>query len=122
MLKAVRRDEAQVFQLPGREWRLYSGPESTGAQNLTVGWAIFPEGSAPEGHVHPTQEETIYIISGYGKLISPEGSVDLEPGVTVYIPIGEHHATVSTGPGPLEMVTAFSPPVVPGSYEKKDGR
>jgi mannose-6-phosphate isomerase-like protein (cupin superfamily) len=120
MLKAIRRDEAQVFNLPERDWLLYVGPETTDAQNLTVGWATFPEGAAPPGHVHPTQEEIIYITSGYGALVTPEGTVDLEPGTAVYIPVGLHHATESHGPGPLEMVTSFSPPVVPGSYEKKD--
>ena len=120
MLKAVRRDEATVLNLPGRDWILYHGPESTGAQNMTIGYSVFPPGSAPEGHVHPTQEEIIYIVSGKGELVSPEGSVPLEPGTSVYIPVGEFHATVSHGPDPLEMVTSFSPPVVPGSYEKDD--
>ena len=117
MLKAVRRDEAQVHHLPGRDWYLYVGPETTASQNMTVGWGTFPEGSAPEGHIHPTQEEIVYIISGRGQLVTPEGTVDLEAGTTVYIPPGLHHQTVSLGPGPLEMVTSFSPPVVPGSYE-----
>jgi len=65
-------------------------------------------------------EEIIYIISGHGQLVTPEGTAELEPGTAVYIPIGLHHATVSSGPGPLEMVTSFSPPVVPGSYEDPD--
>ena len=121
MLKAIRRDEAQVHNLPGRDWLLYVGPETTEAKNLTVGWATFPAGSAPPGHVHPTQEEIIYIITGTGELVTPEGTVTLEPGTAVYIPVGLHHATVSHGPGALEMVTSFSPPVVPGSYENKDG-
>lgn len=120
MLKAVRRGEAVPYHLPGRDWYLYVGPETTGAANMTVGWATFPEGSAPEGHVHPTQEEIIYIVSGHGELVTPEGTVSLEPGTAVYIPVGLHHATVSSGPGPLEMVTSFSPPVVPGSYELRD--
>jgi mannose-6-phosphate isomerase-like protein (cupin superfamily) len=119
MLKAVRREDATVFNLPGRDWFLYHGPE-TGAQNMTIGFSKFPPGSAPEGHVHPTQEEIIYITRGKGELVSPEGSVPLEPGVCVYIPVGLHHQTVSHGPEPLEMVTSFSPPVVPGSYEDRD--
>jgi oxalate decarboxylase/phosphoglucose isomerase-like protein (cupin superfamily) len=118
MVKAVRRDEVEVHHLPGRDWYLYIGPENTPAQNLTIGFSTFPEGSAPPGHVHPTQEECIYIISGHGELVTPDGTVALEPGTAVYIPIGLHHATVSHGPGPLEMVTSFSPPVVPGSYEQ----
>lgn len=115
---AVRRDEAGVYELPGRDWYHYIGPERGGAENLTVGYAVFPPDSAPEGHVHPTQEEVICIISGKGELVTPEGTVALEAGTTVYIPVGLHHQTISHGPEPLEMVTSFSPPVVPGSYEQ----
>jgi mannose-6-phosphate isomerase-like protein (cupin superfamily) len=116
-MKAVRRDQALTFHLPGRDWYHYIGPETVGAEHITVGWATFPEGSAPPGHVHPTQEEVVFIVSGRGQLVSPEVTVPLEPGVAVYIPVGTHHATVSLGPGPLEMVCSFSPPVAPGSYE-----
>jgi oxalate decarboxylase/phosphoglucose isomerase-like protein (cupin superfamily) len=125
MLKAVHRDDAQVHHLPGRDWFLYVGPENTSAKNLTVGSATFPAGSAPPGHSHPTQEEVIFIVSGYGAIVTPEETVPLKPGTAVYVPVGLFHATVSDGPGPLEMVTSFSPPVAPGSYEdayvKQDG-
>ncbi|HCV24121.1 MAG TPA: hypothetical protein DGN59_11740, partial [Candidatus Latescibacteria bacterium] len=120
VLKAIRREKTQVHHLPGRDWLLCIGPENSEAKNMTVGWATFPAGSAPPGHLHPTQEEIIFIVSGNGELVTPEGSVSLESGTTVYIPIGLHHSTVSHGPGPLEMVTSFSPPVVPGSYEETD--
>jgi len=119
-LRAVKREEAKVFNLPGRDWLHYIGPEINGAKNITVGYSVFPGGSAPEGHVHPTQEEVIYIISGNGELVTPEGTATLEPGTVVYIPVGLHHQTVSHGPEPLEMVTSFSPPVIPGSYEEDD--
>jgi len=117
MLKSVRREEAAVYDLPGRDWLLCIGPQNSDSRNLTVGVAVFPEGSAPAGHVHETQEEVIYVTAGHGQLITAEGTVDLEPGTSVYIPIGLHHATVSAGPGPLELICSFSPPVVPGSYE-----
>ena len=116
-LKAVKKDQAEVFELPGRSWLHYIGPSINGAKNITVGFSEFPAGSAPEGHVHPTQEEVIYIVSGTGKLVSPENTVILGPGTVVYIPIGTHHQTVNDGDETLTMVTSFSPPVVPGSYE-----
>jgi len=116
-LAAVRRTQARVHKLPGRHWLHYIGPEINGARNLTVGFSVFPPGSAPEGHVHPTQEEVIYIVSGSGELVTPQGTAALEAGTVVYIPPGLHHKTVSHGPHALEMVTSFSPPVVPGSYE-----
>ena len=96
-LKAVKKEEAEVFDLPGRSWLHYVGPAITGSKNITVGFSEFPAGSAPEGHVHPTQEEVIYIVSGTGKLVSPANTVDLEPGTVVYIPVGQHHQTVNDG-------------------------
>jgi mannose-6-phosphate isomerase-like protein (cupin superfamily) len=120
-LERVHRDEAPLYTLPGRDWRLCVGPENTAARNLTVGVATFPEGSAPTGHVHDAQEEVVYIVAGHGRLITPHESVDLEPGVSVYIPAGLFHATESTGPGPLELLSVFSPSVVPGSYEARSG-
>ena len=117
MLKIVRRDEAHVYRLPGRDWLLYIGPQNSAARNLTVGVAVFPAGSAPAGHIHPTQEETIYIVAGRGRLVTDQGIAELEPGVAVFIPMGVHHATESNGPGALELVSVFSPPVEPGSYE-----
>ena len=117
MLKGVSREEATVYALPGRDYYLCIGAENSDAKNLTVGVALFPEGSAPPGHVHEAQEEVVYVTTGHGQLVTPEGTVELEAGKAVYIPAGLHHATVSTGPGPLELVCTFSPPVVPGSYE-----
>ncbi len=117
MLQSVSREDAAVYHLPGRDWHLCVGPENTAAHNLTLGLAVFPEGSAPPGHVHLTQEEVVYIVSGEGELVTGEGTIDLRPGTSVYIPVGLHHATVSKGPGPLELISVFSPPVAPGSYE-----
>lgn len=119
MIKRVDRSEAQVFPLPGRDWLLYIGPQNSPARNVSVGVSLFPAGSKPTGHVHDTQEETIYIMSGHGRLVTEEATAELEPGVAVFIPIGTFHSTESDGPEPLEMVCLFSPPVVPGSYEHK---
>jgi len=117
MLKAVSRDEATVYHLPGRDFFYCAGPLNTDAKNLVMGVAVFPAGSTPPGHVHPTEEEVIYIVSGHGKLVTPEETVALSPGVTVFIPVGLHHATVSDGPESLELISVFSPPLIPGSYE-----
>ena len=121
MIKRVGRDEAEVFPLPGRDWYSYIGPQNSPARNVSVGVSVFPPGSKPAGHVHDTQEETIYVTSGRGRLVTPEATAELEPGVSVFIPIGTFHATESDGPEPLELVCLFSPPVVPGSYERKRG-
>ncbi len=121
MIRRVTRGEAEVFPLPGRDWFLYLGPQNSDARNLTVGVAVFPPGSRPAGHIHPAEEEIIYITSGRGRLVTPEATAELEPGVAVFIPVGTLHATESDGPEPLELISVFSPPIVPGSYERGSG-
>jgi mannose-6-phosphate isomerase-like protein (cupin superfamily) len=117
MLSWTTRESARVFHLPGRDWLLSMGPGIGYVKNLTVGVSIFPPGSAPPGHIHDAEEEVIYVVSGHGELRTPDESVPLEPGTCVYVPVGLHHATASHGPEALELVTAFSPPVIPGAYE-----
>jgi quercetin dioxygenase-like cupin family protein len=117
MLVRITKDAGPVYHLPGRDWRLCMGPDLCEVKNLAMGVSVFPAGSTPPGHAHDHEEEVIYCVSGLGELRTPEYSVSLEPGTCVYVPIGQYHATASLGPEPLELVTAFSPPVVPGSYE-----
>jgi quercetin dioxygenase-like cupin family protein len=120
-IKRVARAEAQRLELPGRDWYTYITPRNSPARNVSIGLSVFPAGSRPEGHVHPAEEETIFVISGRGRLVTPEATAELEPGVSVLIPSGIFHATESDGPEPLELVCFFSPPVIPGSYERRDG-
>ena len=111
------QDSATRLDLPGRQWGLLLGPGNVGAANMALGFSIFPSGSAPPGHVHPVEEEMIYVVSGRGRLTTDATVVDLTPGVAVYIPPGLAHATSADEGEPLHLITAFSPPVIPGSYE-----
>lgn len=118
MIKRVGRQEATVVELPGRTWFTYIEPGNTGTSRVSVGTSIFPAGSRPTGHVHAAEEETVYCLAGRGRLVTPDGVAELEAGVAVWIEPGTFHATESDGPEPLQLVCLFSPPVVPGSYER----
>ena len=117
MFKRVARAEAEVRDLPGRTCHGYFGPHNSAARRVSMGVAVFPPGSRPAGHVHPAEEETIYCAAGRGRIVTPDGTAEIEPGVVVHVSPGTHHATEADGPEPLELVCVFSPPVVPGSYE-----
>ena len=118
MMKRVSRDETEVYPLPGRDWHTYLGPQNIATERISFGVSVFPAGSKPDGHVHDTQEETIYCVSGRGRIVTPDGVAEMEPGVVVWVSPGTPHATESDGPEPLEIACFFAPPVVPGSYEK----
>jgi quercetin dioxygenase-like cupin family protein len=119
MIKRVARSEAEVVPLPGRTWHAYFGPHNSPARNVSMGVSVFPAGSRPAGHVHPAEEETIYCAAGRGRIVTPDGTADVEPGVVVHVSPGTFHATEADGPGDLELVCVFSPPVASGSYETK---
>jgi quercetin dioxygenase-like cupin family protein len=120
MIKRVTREEAQQVPLPGRVWHAYFGPGSGVSELVSLGVSIFPGGSRPEGHVHPAEEETIYCVSGRGRIVTPDAVADVEAGVIVHVSPGTFHATEADGPEPLELLCIFTPPVVSGSYEKRD--
>jgi quercetin dioxygenase-like cupin family protein len=120
MIRRVTREEAGRMPLPGRTWYTYLGPQNAPTERVSIGVSIFPPGSRPEGHVHDVQEETIYCAGGRGRIVTPDAVAEMEPGVTVWVQPGTPHATESDGPEPLELVCFFSPPVVPGSYERRE--
>ena len=105
--------------LPGRDWHSYFGPWNSPARNVSLGVSVYPPGSKPAGHVHAAEEETIYCTAGRGRIVTPDETAEVEPGVVVLVSPGTFHATEADGPDDLELVCFFTPPVVSGSYEKK---
>ena len=118
MFTRLSRAEAAVTPLPGRNWHSYIGPTNAPTEHLSMGVSVYEPGAHPVGHVHASEEETVYCISGRGWLVCAEGKAELAPGVAVFIPAGTFHSTEADGPEHLELLCVFTPPVVPGSYEK----
>lgn len=109
--------DADAVELPGRTFRTYFGPWNSAAEHLSIGLSVYPPGSRPPGHVHPAEEETIYCVAGRGRIVSPDDTAELTPGVVVHVTPGTFHATESDGPDDLELLCVFTPPVRAGSYE-----
>ncbi len=121
MFTRMSRTETAITPMPGRDWHSYIGPHTAPTTHLSMGVSVYEPGARPTGHVHEAEEETVYCISGKGRLVCDAGPAELEAGVAVFIPAGTFHATECDGPEPLELLCVFTPPVVPGSYEKKTG-
>ncbi len=118
MFTRVARTEAVVTPLPGRDWHTYIGPQNAPTERVSIGLSVFEPDARPVGHVHEAEEETVYCVAGRGRLVSGDAVAELEPGVAVHISPGTFHATECDGPESLQLLCVFTPPVVPGSYEK----
>lgn len=115
----VQEKDVKGISLPGRLWKKLIGPEDGGCKNMIFGVVSFPPGSDPGTHVHLGEEEIIYVLSGHGKTKVGDKIYDLEPGVCVFTEPGIEHGVKTLGDEPLVLVSVFSPPVKPGSYNKK---
>jgi len=84
--------------------------------------AILPNRGAGDGILRAmsgTARNTTlgFTLAGAGAILAGEQEIALEPGVAVFIPPGLMHQIRADGPEPMELVTVFSPPVVPGVYD-----
>jgi len=116
----IHEREVKVVNLPGRDHKMIIGPRNFGnAKNMCFGIADFPPNTHAPRHVHPSQEEIIYILTGKGKMYFNDRPEVIESGICVYIPPGIRHSINNTSDEVMRLVYVFSPPVEQGSYEEK---
>lgn len=115
----VKEKDVDGIQLPGRLWKKLIGPENGECKNMIFGVVNFPPGSDPGTHVHPREEEIIYVLSGCGETKVGGKIYPLESGAAVFAEPGVEHGIKALGSEPLVLISVFSPPVKPGSYDKK---
>jgi len=70
-----------------------------------------PPGGVIGWHQHATQTETIYVLSGQSALTLGDVPAPFGAGHIVAIPPGTQHTLVNHGPGPVELLCFFTPPV-----------
>ena len=68
-------------------------------------------GCAVERHRHEQQVETVWVITGKPILTLDQTEVSLTDGQIIAIPVGLEHALRNEGPGPVELLTFFTPPL-----------
>ena len=120
MFEVVNEPEATVHRLPGRDWTYLVGPDNSSIRGMVFGTATFRPGEVAGPHRHDHEEEIIYILSGRGIFVAGGRAQPLEPGTTVFIHPGTEHEIRLAGAEPLKLVTVFSPPVRPGSYDRRN--
>jgi mannose-6-phosphate isomerase-like protein (cupin superfamily) len=61
-------------------------------------------------HVHPTQDEVIYVLEGKGASETKSGKQEIGPGDVVLVPAGVEHATYNPNAEVLRAIIIKSPP------------
>ena len=81
-------------------------------KNFTIGIVICSAGGARPPHVHETQEEMLYVVSGNAiyEFLPDGGKYLVGPGDIIHVPAGVEHAVYVQGYEPWKVVAVYSPP------------
>ncbi len=114
---------ADLFKSPGDvdaygfDWGHLSvvlGPKVNGAKQFSAAVVTVPPGMGHTRHNHPGAEEIIYILEGSGQqMVEDEAgsphTVEVGPGVCVFIPESRFHSTLNTGGSEMKIFVVYSP-------------
>ena len=92
---------------------IWMKPLLTRADNALANVSLVrvPPGREVGRHIHPTQVETVYILTGRSILTVGDTEAPLEAGQIAAIPIGAEHALRNVGAEPVELLAFFTPPI-----------
>lgn len=101
-----------------RSW--LSLPLSTGTDQLVLVEVDLMPGFGHNFHIHPNQEEIIYVISGELDQWLEQKHEILKFGDTVFIPKNTVHASFNISNKPVKFLAMLGPAVGPEGYELVD--
>jgi mannose-6-phosphate isomerase-like protein (cupin superfamily) len=82
-----------------------------GAKKVKVKITEYLPGHAHKNHVHPNQEEVIFVLSGTGMTQTQEEKRKIGPGMVIFIGAGESHTTWNLSETePLRVIVIKAPP------------
>ena len=121
-MKFLRESESprDVFDAPyKRTITQIAAPWTCGSKHVWLGTCAYPPGFTSNPHIHDTQEETFYCISGSGQ-IKVDGTVfDVGVGDAVFVEPGELHQCLNLhGSEDFKVVSVVTPPFSRESFQK----
>ncbi len=87
---------------------------ATGPHSQLVTMSIPPKEDIGS-EVHPGTDQMLFIVSGAGKAVVDNESVEVTANDVVFVPAGSRHNLINIGAEDLRLFTVYAPP------EHKDG-
>ena len=118
--KFVPASDAPREEFDWGRFNWISRPGDTGAEQLVVTSVDILPGQGHNFHLHPDQEEVIYVIEGTCEQWLEEEKRLLGPGDAIFIPKNTVHASFNATDGNLKALAILSPAVGADGYELVD--
>lgn len=111
----------EAVDVPGRKLRWLIHPDQQLSSNLSLNVVeIHPGETVKPAHIHPNEDEVVYVTRGVGRVYVDGEVRSLQPGCAVLFPAGAVHMVQNQGTEPLKLVCFFAPPVDFNRYEFRE--
>lgn len=111
MAKILREEEIEFEKVAWGLTKELIAPQTVGAKKVKVKITEWLPGHVHQRHIHPDQEEVIFVLSGKGMAETENGKTEIGPGSVVFIAAGESHMTWNLGKTEsLRAIVVKAPP------------
>jgi len=118
----THEDDVEALDLPGRNLRWMVNSELLGAKHMSVCLIkVAPGDKVRPAHSHPNGEESIYIISGSGRVLVDGEVSPVKAGNIVLFPQGKVHMLHNTGATEMKVICFFAPATSLDNYRMFEG-
>ena len=93
MAKILMEDEIEFEKVAWGLTKELVNPQTVGAKKIKVKITEWLPGHVHKTHIHPDQEEVIFVLSGKAMAETEEERRKIGPGSVVFIGAGESHTT-----------------------------
>lgn len=109
-IEVVRLSEQPWYTAPDHAVaRQLFAPANSRCTSMSLAEIVIPAGVAVREHFHKQREEIYHIVSGKGLMTLDGRTVEVGPGDTVVVRIGERHKILAHKDADLEMLVASVP-------------
>jgi quercetin dioxygenase-like cupin family protein len=112
----ISSDEAEREQLPWGRLGWVSRPANTGTSRLVVIEVDLMPGHGHNFHLHPDQEEVLYVVSGEIRQWIEQAPRTLRAGDSVFVAPGVVHASFNVSAEPARFLAILGPSVTEAGY------
>lgn len=108
-VRVIKLSEGQAFHM-GRVTSTRVVQPVVGAKRLTLNFSVSQDGREFSQHVHDYSDDTILILQGQADLRQGDSRHPFHAGQCAFVPTGQIHGTITTGPGDTIMISFQVPP------------
>jgi len=108
-IRVIRFSEGKPFQMGKVTSRRIVHPD-LGAKKTTLNYSLSQDGAEFSQHVHDISDDTILVLQGQMDLRQGDSRVPYKAGQCAFVPAGQIHGTITTGPGDTIMISFQTPP------------